>query len=429
MRYWFLFTLKRFGFKRHSAASLLASLFPVLGIGFGVTVLIVVLAVMNGFQRGYIDVIIEVTSAHLRLQGDKSDLQDLRRSGGYKSFVIFNEEQSLLQGFGSRQGSAMIRAVENDIIEKDNGFKEKLKIVEGVFDLKGKSEEGLVKIVLGEELARHLRVEVSDVVKVIATSGDAESDLFPQDLHLCVIGLFKTGYYELDSTFAFVSIDAGESLFGKTSSYLANVKFERDDGDAMYIAKNITNSDFQNKIKAETWREYNKSFFGVLKIEKNVMLLLVVLIFLVVGVNIYNSMRRSIYERREDISILLSMGAKMRDIASIFVVSGFVIGFFGSLVGLMFGLAISININTIFDIIEKCVNYFTDLLAVFLGGVGGNFEIFSSTYFYMEKVPVKIFFSELFFICLFAFVASSFAAWVATKKVMEIKVAEILRYE
>ena len=416
----------RFNLKTRSSTSLLSSLFPILGIGFGVTVLIVVLAVMNGFQRGYIDTIIEITSAHLRLAGSRQVLQELKDTTEYKSFVIFNEEQSLLQGYGSRQSSAMIRTVENNIIEKDEGFREKLQMTQGVFDIKGKNENGIAKIVLGEELARHLAVDVSDTVKVIATSGDAESDLFPQDLQLFVIGIFKTGYYEIDSSLAFVSIDEGERLFGKVQTYLANVKFVHDDSDILYVAKNIKD----DSVKAETWREYNKSFFGALKIEKNVMMLLVVLIFLVVGVNIYNGMRRSIYERREDISILLSMGARTKSIASIFIASGLVIGFLGSLVGLLFGLAVSININSIFDMIEICVNTCTSLISIFSEGEAGEvFEIFSSTYFYMEKVPVKIFFEELFFICLFAIISSSFAAWIATKKVMEIRVTEILRYE
>lgn len=425
--YWLFFTLHRFNLKTRSSASLLASLFPILGIGFGVTVLIVVLAVMNGFQRGYIDTIIEVTSAHLRLSGSIQDLQDLQRTTEYKSFVIFNEEQSLLQGYASRQASTMIRMVENDILKKDEGFKSKLEMTQGVFEIEGKTKSGLPKIVLGEELARHLAVGVSDTVQVIATSGDAESDLFPQDLKLLVIGLFKTGYYEIDSALAFVSLDEEERLFGKAKTHLANVKFDRDDGDVLYVVKNIK----QNDVKAQSWREYNKSFFGALKIEKNVMMLLIILIFLVVGVNIYNSMRRSIYEKREDISILLSMGAKMKSIASIFVASGFVIGVAGSLVGLLFGLAISLNINSIFDLVETCVNFFTYVFSIFVGEEvsGGDFEIFSSTYFYMEKVPVKIFFEELFFIFLFGVSASSFAAWIATKKVMQIKVAEILRYE
>ena len=193
--YWLLFTLHRFNFKSRSSTSLISSLFPILGIGFGVTVLIVVLAVMNGFQRGYIDTVIEVTSAHLRLSGNMQDLQDLQKKGEYKSFVIFNEEQSLLQGYGSRQSSAMIRIVENDIMEKDAGFKAHLEIVQGIFNVADKSETGLPTIVLGEELARRLAVAVSDTIKVVATSGNAETDLFPEGLQLFVIGLFKTGYY------------------------------------------------------------------------------------------------------------------------------------------------------------------------------------------------------------------------------------------
>ena len=147
--YWLFFILKKFNMQGRGRASFITNLFPILGIGFGVTVLIVVLAVMNGFQRGYIDTIIEVSSSHVRLEGNLKDLDTLRKNSTYKSFLIFNEEQALLQGRAAQQCTAMIRAVEDDILLLDSGFAERTKMAKGTYDIKGEANEGNYKIVVG----------------------------------------------------------------------------------------------------------------------------------------------------------------------------------------------------------------------------------------------------------------------------------------
>ena len=130
----------------------------------------------------------------------KEKLEELRKNSVYKSFVIFDEEEALLQGRSSTQATCMIRAVEKDIYTKDDGFKEKVKIIKGSFNLEEDSQNEDIKIVLGNELSRRLGVKVGSVISVIATSGSSESDLFPYDVNLSVVGLFKTGYYEIDSS-------------------------------------------------------------------------------------------------------------------------------------------------------------------------------------------------------------------------------------
>ena len=254
--YWLFFVLHRFNAQSKARGNFIANLFPILGIGFGVTVLIVVLSVMNGFQRGYIDTVIEVSSAHVRLQGKKEKLEELKKNSVYKSFVIFNEEEALLQGRSSIQATCMIRAVEETIYAKDEGFRDKIKIVKGVFNLQEDINVEGIKIVLGNELSRRLGVKVGNIVNVVATSGSSESDLFPSDVNLHVVGLFKTGYYEIDSNFAFINLDASHLLFGKTETYLANIKLEHDDQDIVYIS-NI----HDNEVKAQSCRDYNRAFF------------------------------------------------------------------------------------------------------------------------------------------------------------------------
>ena len=421
--YWLFFVLKRF----NARTSFISSLFPMLGIGFGATVLVVVLAVMNGFQRGYIDTVIEVSSAHVRLEGEKKDLKSVEEMLGYKSFVLFKEEQALLQGKRGNQSTVMIRSIEKDVLSKDIGFKNAVKMKKGNFDIEGLDNEGTPKIVLGYELARKLGIKVAEHVQVLATSGTSETELFPENLSLLVTGLFKTGYYEIDANFAFMDLDNASLLFGEDSSFFANVKLDNDNSYMVYIDKIKKTG---TKLKALSWREYNRAFFGALKIEKNVMMLLIVLIFLVVGVNIYNGMRRSIYEKKEDIAVLLSMGAKPQDIKNIFILSGFTTGLFGSCFGLVMGLLLSLNINKIFSFIENIVTLIMGVFSILVENAQGEtFAIFDTTYFYMDKVPIKLFFLEMFFVFLFGLCSATFAALIATKKIIDIKPAEILRYE
>ena len=321
----------------------------------------------------------------------------------------------------------MIRLIEKNVLSKDEGFKNAVKIEKGAFDIEGLSDEKKAKIVLGYELARKLFIGVGDSVQVLATSGTSETDLFPENINLLVTGLFKTGYYEIDASFAFMNLDDSSLLFGEDSSYFANIKLKDENKDMVYISKIAKEN---NNIKALSWREYNRAFFGALKIEKNVMMLLIVLIFLVVGVNIYNGMRRSIYEKKEDIAVLLSMGASPNDVKKIFVLSGFATGFFGSCFGLIIGLLLSLNINKIFSFIETIVTLIMNMGSILMGNAQGEaFAIFNTSYFYMDKVPVKIFFVEIFFVFLFGLCSATFAALIATKKMTNINPSEILRYE
>ena len=421
--YWLFFVLKRF----NARSSLISAIFPILGISFGAMVLVVVLAVMNGFQRGYIDTVIEVSSAHVRLEGNYEDLKAVETMVGYKSFVIFNEEQALLQGKKGNQNTAMIRLIEKDVLSKDEGFKNAVKMEKGLFNIESSSSEESPKIVLGYELARKLSVRVGDTVQVLASSGSTETDLFPENLNLLVTGLFKTGYYEIDASFAFMNLEISSMIFGKDTSCFANVKLDDENKDIVYLSKIAKG---KNGVRALSWREYNRAFFGALKIEKNVMMLLVVLIFLVVGVNIYNGMRRNIYEKREDIAVLLSMGASPNEIKGIFVLSGFKSGLLGSCFGLMMGLLLSLNINKIFSFIESIVTLIMSVVSILVENVQGDaFAIFDTSYFYMDKVPIKIFFVEMFFVFLFGLCSATFAALVATRKMTEIRPSEILRYE
>ena len=163
------------------------------------------------------------------------------------------------------------------------------------------------------------------------------------------------------------------------------------------------------EIKIQSWREFNKSFFGALRIEKNILMLLVCIIFVVVGINIYNGMRRLVFERRQEISILSALGGTESEIKSIFIMRGLTSGAAGSFLGLALGLLICVNIKPIFD---------------FAGFLTQNymFTVFA-------QIPAKIVFREVFFITLFGIASPLWAAWKASKNVLDLKVSEVLHDE
>ncbi len=419
---WVFFIARRFGSVDSRGRTALTSLFSVLGIAFGVTALIVILSVMNGFQMGYIDSILEVSSSHVRLSGTKEDIEQIRSLPGISALTVFSESQTLMQGKFEKQQGVLLRAVPSGIMTTDTGFASALVMVEGSFAI---SEPGT--IVLGYELARELSVTVGDTVSLVAVSGDASTDLFPEKSKLEVRGLFRTGYYAIDNSFTFISLANAVALTGTGTEISAEVKLKEVNDDAKFIS--LVNARFPD-VKTESWRSYNRAFFGALRVEKNMLLLLVVLIFFVVTVNIYNGMRRAVYERREEISVLTALGGSSKNVQYIFIANGLGIGLSGGITGLLTGLLIAIKINSVFALAENTVNGINAFIsALFSTGSGAVFSLFSPEYFYMNEVPVRIVFSEVLFVFLFAVMSATAASWMASRAIIKLKPAEVLRYE
>jgi len=167
-----------------------------------------------------------------------------------------------------------------------------------------------------------------------------------------------------------------------------------------------------------------------------VMMLLVGLIFVVVGVNIYQSLRRSVVERTEEIGVLKALGAGPRPLQTVFVVEGLWIGLSGALIGTMLGLLITANINEVFRLVEIVINgvlgaanWIAMTLQPESAVVTGQFTIFSPAYFYLEEVPCRVYLGEAIGVFLFAVASAAVAAHFASRRVSAITPAEVLRFE
>ncbi|MFW5694343.1 MAG: ABC transporter permease [Alkalispirochaeta sp.] len=417
MKRWILFVARRFlGTRRSRGAG--ATGLAVAGIAAGVATLIVVLAVMNGFQLGTIENILEVNSFHLRLNTDysvserrelDSIVADLRRESGVESVVPTAEIQTLARGFWPEPQGIVIRAVPEDWLARDIGAAERLRIDSGSFAL-----DEPQSVVLGVELARALGVRVGDP---LAVTHIPEGSSRPAEVELTVRGLFRTGYLDFDRGWAFTSLATADAALEATDALVVGVKLTnrfRDTEAAERLRPTIPTT-----WELENWREYNRGIFGALRVEKTMMVFLVALIFVVVAGNIFQLLRRSILERSEEIAILRALGARHGEVRRVFVLEGWYIGIVGTAVGTMVGLLIAGNINGIFALLEALA-----------GIVGNNAPVaFSPAFFYLESVPARIVPAELVLIGIGAVGSSATSSWLAGRSAVRRMPMDLLRSE
>jgi len=428
---WIYFIASRYIFKGRGSSPVLA----VLGIAMGVLALIVIIAVMNGFQLGFIESILEISSYHLRLDNVPQDFnielqEKIVSVPGIKAAVPFREIQALARGRRSGQQAVLLRGLPENALELDKSMAAKLDFENGFFDIKNENS-----VLLGGELARRLGVVFGDRITMYSISGILSADDGGSLENLKITGIFRTGYYEYDCNWAFININ--NKVFVEDDSNLKiGVKIANrfQDKHSLEQVKKIMakNSEIED-IKFSSWRDYNRSFFGALRTEKLFMFILVGLIFIVVGLNIFQSQRRSVLQRREEIGLLRAVGGTERDVRFVFVCDGAIIGLTGAGIGLVLGLIIASNIALFFALLEKIVNFFIgliNLIAAFFGtGYAESFAVFSPAIFYIKEIPSRILPHEVVIIFMFGFLSALLAAWIASRKISQIQPAEVLRYE
>ena len=425
-RTWIRQVSRRWLSARKSAGGSGPSALAASGIAIGVAALIVVLGVMNGFQRGYIDTILEVSSYDVRLETrDRSAVEadllpKLRSQKGVKCAVPFIETQVLASGSDGRSLPLRIRSLPADIDAMDPGFVSALGLAQG-------SLGGIKGLVIGSEFARFLNVVVGDEIDVLGVSADREEGISTYSRRLPVGAVFHSGFYDFDMGLAFIAeegqVSALPSAGGTPISI--GIKLEDRNRDAAFVSM-LASLGIEG---ATGWHDYNKAFFGALRTEKTIMMLLVGLIFVVVGVNIFQSMRRSVHERMEEIALLRSLGGRASEIKGIFIADGLAIGFLGATAGLVLGLLIVANVNEILSFVGGVLNWASSAIAGLSGGRPADLSVYSPRYFYLMEVPVKVLYPETVFVVGAAIASAGAAAASAAGRIADYEPAELLRHE
>ena len=326
------------------------------GIALGVAALIVVLSVMNGFQKDVRDRMLSVLP-HIEIYAPGADAE---RTLGQASELIAAAKKSsaVLAGapFVSAQGMVMrgqeLRGVQvrgiDPVAEKDVSQVGSQMVRGRLTDLKA----GEFGIVLGQDLADVLSVRIGQTIMMLAPSANISPAGFsPRMRQFTVVGTFRSGHYEYDSSLAFVDVTDAAKLF--RDSAMAGVRLRVND---MHRAPEIAQALvplLPNTVAVADWSRNNRTWFAAVQTEKRMMFLILALIVAVAAFNLLSSLVMAVKDKQSDIAILRSFGSTPGEIARIFLVQGALIGLIGTLLGVLGGSAIAFNIDVIVPAIER----------------------------------------------------------------------------
>jgi len=428
MPYEFFISRRYMRAKRKQVFVSIITFISISGIFLGVAALIIVLAVMNGFEE----------DLRTKILGIRSHIEVTTNMGGsMKNYPAVREEIDKTPGVVASTPfiytEAMVRSqngVTGVVIRGlDTATSPKVinlgKIKEGSLEylnripddvLKKLSAEdtNLVGIMIGKEMARNLGLFLYDTLTVISPSGGIATPMgmVPRMKKFIVVGIYESGFYEYDSKLAFLSLANCQQFLdmGDAVSGIDIVVSDIYKADA--IARNI-----QSKLGfpffAQNWMQMNKNLFSALKLEKRVMFIILSLIVLVAAFNIISALIMIVMEKNKDIAILKSMGATSATIMKIFMYQGLIVGAVGTFFGCIAGLTIALNLQRISLLVEKIF----------------NFKILPGDVYYLSELPSKVNYGDVVVIVIgtltICFLSTIYPALRASK----LDPAEALRYE
>jgi lipoprotein-releasing system permease protein len=327
-----------------------------LGIALGVAALIVVLSVMNGFQKEVTDRMLSVI-AHIEvLTFDGQALPDVARTLAeirvhpqVVGAAPFIGAQALLARGETLRG-AMIRGIdpaqEPQVTELAAELKDTVlsKLVPGQFG-----------IVLGGALAQSLGVMEGDKVTLIAPSGQiTPAGVVPRLKQMTVAGLFNSGHFEYDATLALIAMPDAEKIFRVDGPTGIRVKL-RDLNQARAVAEQLTRT-LPGEPLVQDWTRQNRAWFAAVQIEKRMMFIILALIVAVAAFNLVSTLVMTVQDKRADIAILRTLGASPASVMTTFMVQGAISGVIGTLAGLLLGLLIACNLDVIVPALEHLLH-------------------------------------------------------------------------
>ena len=406
--------------KRKSTFISIITFISTAGVSLGVMALIVVLAVMTGFENDLQEKILG-TNAHIVVIRSGAPMEDyqaiieqLKTFKCVQAATPFIYNQVMLSS-GKNVSGVVLRGI--DVASDRKVTRLSTSVVQGsIDDLDPKMGQGVNSppgLMGGKELAKHLNLSLGDKINVISPMGNITPlGMMPRMKPFRITGIFNTGMFEYDSTLAYVSIDQAQRFFDLGDT-VTGIQLKVDDvyhtGD---LVRSI-NREMGVNYYARDWMQMNKNILFALKTEKVVMFVILTLIVLVAAFGIASTLFMVVMEKTRDIAILKSMGATGSSIMKIFVLEGLIIGVIGTLFGVASGLLIALNLEPIIGAIQKVT--------------GQNF--FSKDIYYLDHFPSLVVPSDVVLISvtavLISFLATLYPAWQASRMLP----AEALRYE
>ena len=413
MRYELLVGLRYTRARRRNRFISINSLVSMIGIAVGVWALIVVLSVMNGFQKEVRTRILGVAS-HVQISavGNRlADWQSIAQLAAKHPHVLatapFVQGQAMLSA-GQAVRGAIVRGILPDQEDKvaDLGTHMKLGSLEAL-------KPGEFGMILGADLARALAVLPGDKVALVAPQGlVTPAGVIPRLKQFTVVGIFEAGIADADAALALVHLQDAQTLY-QLGDNVTGVRLKLDD---LFVAREVARellAELPQDTYASDWTRTHSNFFRAVAIEKRMMFIILALIVLVAAINIISTLVVAVKDKQADIAILRTLGARPGSVMQIFVVQGMIIGVIGTLVGVLLGIVTALNIDIIVPAIETAL----------------GFKFLSKDVYLIPELPSDLQSADVLAITAMAlalsFVATLYPSWSAAR----VNPAEALRYE
>ncbi len=389
------------------------SLTSMLGIALGVTALITVMSVMNGFEKEVRDRILDMVS-HITVSGLDGSLPDwqhvaklAQENPHVRASAPYVEGEGMLIN-GRQVNGVFIRGIAPSLEPAVSSVDKKMKAGR-LADLK----PGHFGIILGRDLARMLGVEVGDKVTLVTpTANVTPAGIMPRLKRFTVVGIFYIGMYEYDSTLALINLQDAQRLF-RLGDKVSGVRIRLDDlFEAPAVRMALSNGPLRG-YWVRDWGSSHANWFRAVKIEKRMIFLLLLLIVAVAAFNIVSALVMVVTDKQSDIAILRTLGASPRSILGIFMVQGTLIGVVGTVLGVIGGVSLALNLETVVPFIEHLFGiHFID------PGV-----------YYINELPSDLHWRDVGVIASVSFLLGILATLYPAWRAARTQPAEALRYE
>lgn len=387
------------------------SMISMLGIALGVAALIVVLSVMNGFQKEVRDRMLSVLS-HIEvigaapLQNWQTTAAEAERNKEVVGAAPYVSAQAMLTRDDAVRG-VLLRGVDPSQEPKVSDIGSQFRsgsmdaLVPGGFD-----------IALGNELANALGVRVGDKVTLVAPQGTiTPAGILPRLKQFTVVGIFSSGHYEFDSALALVNMQDAEVLFRQNGPSGVRLKLQ-DMQRAPQVAQQLAGT-MSGDLYLRDWSKQNRNWFAAVQTEKRMMFIILTLIIAVAAFNLVSTLVMTVTDKQADIAILRTMGAQPRSIMKIFIVQGVAIGFIGTLLGVLGGTLIATNIDVIVPFIERVLHV----------------QFLPKDIYFISELPSDPRVNDIATIGIISFVLATLATIYPSWRAARVNPAEALRYE